>query len=92
MLEAMSAGVPVVCGENPGTAAVIQHMVNGIKVRRSDLEEAAEHIYRIFEEPELAGTLSSRARADAESKFDIRVTAGEYERLFRQLTTAKAGA
>jgi 1,4-alpha-glucan branching enzyme len=88
LLEAMAAGVPIICSDNPGTAAVIRHLVNGIKIKPGELEEAAASVCRIFEDPVLATTLADRARADVRARFDISVTAGEYEQLFLRLVSA----
>ena len=85
MLEAMAAGVPIICNDSPGTSGVIQHMVNGIRITPGQVSEAAASICRIFEDPNLATGLAERARANVRSTFDISVTARQYEQLFHQL-------
>jgi glycosyltransferase involved in cell wall biosynthesis len=88
LLEATAAGVPVVCSDNPGNSAVIQHMVNGIKVKPGDISGSAEYVWRVLEDPALAAALAARARAGALGRFDISVTARQYEQLFSRLTRA----
>lgn len=85
LLEAMAAGVPVVCSDNPGTSAVIQTMVNGIKIKSGEILQAAMGVCRIFEEPAFAAALAKRAQSDVRSRFDIAVTAKQYEQLFASL-------
>jgi glycosyltransferase involved in cell wall biosynthesis len=88
LLEAMAAGVPIVCSDNPGNSAVVAHMVNGIKVEVAEISSAAEQVCRVLCDSALAGALEERARADVRERFDISVTARQYEQLFSRLTRA----
>jgi glycosyltransferase involved in cell wall biosynthesis len=63
-------------------------MVNGIKVKPGDISGAAEYVWRVLEDPALAAALAARARAGALGRFDISVTARQYEQLFSRLTRA----
>jgi glycosyltransferase involved in cell wall biosynthesis len=90
LLEAMASGVPIVCSENPGNAVLIRHMVNGIKVQPGQISEAAAGVRRIFEDEAFAASLAERAQADVRSKYDVAVTARQYEDLSRQLVHSHA--
>lgn len=89
LLEAMAAGVPIVCTENPGNSALIHHMVNGIKIKPGQIADAVSGVCRIFDDPVFAAALADRAREDVRKKFDVCITARRYEQLFSQLASGK---
>ncbi|MFF7725835.1 glycosyltransferase family 4 protein [Streptomyces sp. NPDC008001] len=69
VIEAMSAGKPVVGTEVTGISEVITHGVNGLLVPPSDPGRLAEAMVRVLSDPELAASLASGARACAEERF-----------------------
>jgi glycosyltransferase involved in cell wall biosynthesis len=80
--EGMSNALLEAMAENPGTSAIIQHMVNGVKLQAERISEAAANVRRILADPALAATISERARADVRAQFDISVTPGNMSSFF----------
>ncbi|MBI3540855.1 MAG: glycosyltransferase family 4 protein [Deltaproteobacteria bacterium] len=67
LLEAMSAGVPVVATDNKGFRDVIQHGVNGLLAKPGDSFDLAEVIIKALEDKALAQSLSKNGLQTAEN-------------------------
>lgn len=90
LLEAMAAGVPAVCTNNSGNAAIIENMSNGMMVEAGHVSDAVEKVCQLLERRQLAETFSGRASCDVRKKFDITVVARQYEELFSNLCQRSA--
>ncbi|WP_101254355.1 glycosyltransferase family 4 protein [Streptomyces barkulensis] len=69
LIEAMSAGRPVVGTRVVGISEVITHGVNGLLVPPSDPPRLAEAMVEVLTDRRLAASLASGARARAEERF-----------------------
>ena len=90
LLEAMAAGVPVVCTRNSGNAVIVEDGANGLNAEYGQPSDAAEKVLQIFEKREIAKAMADRARSDVRKKFDISVVASQYEALFSGLCRRSA--
>jgi glycosyltransferase involved in cell wall biosynthesis len=61
--EAMMSGLPVVCSENTGS--IIENGVSGFIVKSLDVEQVAECLQRLAQQPDFLAGLSTAARAVA---------------------------
>jgi glycosyltransferase involved in cell wall biosynthesis len=89
LLEAMSAGIPVVASGIGGVVEVVKHERTGLLVRAGDSVDLAGALLRIMSDPGLGARLGLSARAEVVSRysFDRMVTSfedvyyGEFVRL-----------
>jgi glycosyltransferase involved in cell wall biosynthesis len=70
VMEAMAAGLPVVCSVIGGTPDMIENEVDGVLVAQGDEDTLAATLRRLEEQPELRKKLGRAARARAERQFD----------------------
>jgi phosphatidylinositol alpha-mannosyltransferase len=90
LLEAMSAGLPVVASNIEGYASVITHGVDGLLVRPRDTLALANELTRLVREPALRATLGTAGRKRAQAYSWPRVTQqvlSYYERLLYDRAT-----
>ncbi|UPT70083.1 MAG: glycosyltransferase family 4 protein [Flavobacterium sp. JAD_PAG50586_2] len=69
VIEAMALGMPVVSTNVGGISYLLQHNSNALLVNDNDVEDMAVQIHRLFNEPELAPTLSLKGKESVQS-FD----------------------
>jgi glycosyltransferase involved in cell wall biosynthesis len=70
VMEAMSAGVPVVCSRIGGTADMIDDGVDGLLIDQKDEEGIAVALRRLYDDRSLGVRLGGAARKRALSQFD----------------------
>jgi glycosyltransferase involved in cell wall biosynthesis len=63
IMEALTAGTPVVTTNLGGMPELVQHNVNGLLFRRGDVEDLTSQLQRLLDEPELVATLASKAQS-----------------------------
>ncbi len=80
LLEAMSAGLPVMAGRNGGPADIIKHEDNGILVEGQDPIEIADAILRLKNDRVLINSILSKTRKTL-SYFSSPEIAKKYEAL-----------
>lgn len=61
VLEAMNAGVPVVCSRYPGVETLIQHNVNGLIYGAGGHDDLARTVVRVLSDEDLRSRLSMNA-------------------------------
>jgi glycosyltransferase involved in cell wall biosynthesis len=93
VIEAWSAGLPVVATMSEGPAALIEHEVNGLLVPRPDqpgggAAALAAAIERLSRSPELRRFLSQRGRRAYEAEFTEAAVVARYRRVFDRLVPA----
>ena len=86
VVEAMASGLCVVSTNVGGMPYLVEDGHDGLLVPSDDAPAMAAAVMRILDEPDLAGTLSSRARQKA-TRFDWSPIIGEW----RSLLAATAG-
>ncbi|MFN0090303.1 MAG: glycosyltransferase family 4 protein [Acidimicrobiales bacterium] len=87
LMEAMASGLPVVSTTVSGIPEIVSHDVNGLLVAPEDPHALADAIWRIAKDPQLAGSLGSRAAATIAENFDGDRLAAELAVLFARSRT-----
>ncbi len=75
VMEAMAAGVPVICSIIGGTPEMIRDGVDGILVPQEDVDAIVKAIQCLHSDPDFRNRLSMGARKRACEQFDCSVTA-----------------
>lgn len=70
LLEAASAGLPLIATNMPGCTEIVQHDVTGLLIRPQDACALAAAIVKLHEQPELGRKMGAAARALAVGEFD----------------------
>ena len=71
VLEYLSCGAVVIAPDLPGIASMIKHGENGLLFRPDDSADLAEKLHTVYNNPEYAARISSRAAALSD-EFDCR--------------------
>jgi len=85
VLEAMSAGKPVVATAVGGVPELVEDGITGILVPPRNPEALARGILRLAKDADLRRRMGKAARERALERFDISRTAREYEALYLKL-------
>jgi glycosyltransferase involved in cell wall biosynthesis len=80
-LEAMRSGKPCIGGNHGGTPDVIEHGKSGFLVEYGNIDELANQIRVLADDPALRQTMGERGRALVADKFSLRNFQGVYEEL-----------
>jgi glycosyltransferase involved in cell wall biosynthesis len=89
MLEAQAAGLPVVTGDGPGIAGIVEDGCTGLLVPRGDLEAFAAAVAKLLDGPRERADLGARARLRAHQHHDIATASATLDRV---LTGLAAGS
>lgn len=84
ILEGIQAGLTVIASDVGGIPDIIQHQVNGLLIPPGDDNALGNAIIRLYQDPALSRELNNAARASLE-KFDITVTAQQYEAIYQKV-------
>jgi glycosyltransferase involved in cell wall biosynthesis len=84
LLEAMSAGRPIVATDVGDVAALLQHGAAGLVTPPGDLTALASAMRQLIEEPLLAEQLAGRARAIARESYDIQGMTDRYRAVYAE--------
>ena len=84
LLEAFGCGTPAVASRLTGIPEIVDDGVNGILVEPGNDEALADAIERLLGSADLRERYGAAARAKAEQCFDVRRSAGELNRRFRE--------
>lgn len=71
VLEAMSAGRPVITTDAPGCRETVKDGVNGFLVPVKDARALGEAMEKFIEQPDLAERMGKESRRIAEEKYDV---------------------
>jgi glycosyltransferase involved in cell wall biosynthesis len=86
----MAAGIPVVSFDCPfGPAEMIEHDVDGILVRREDVNALADALRRVMKDPLLRARLGTSA-AESAKRFTPAAVADEWELIVSEAALAGA--
>lgn len=85
VLEAMSAGRPVVASAVGGCLELIEHGRTGLLFTPRDAHGLADQILRLAVNPQLRAEIGHAARKHAESEFDINLAAKRLEAIYDEV-------
>jgi glycosyltransferase involved in cell wall biosynthesis len=85
ILEAMTAGVPVVATDIPGTRDLITPGETGLLVEVGDRAGFAREVNRLIDNPELASQLATAARRRAATRFSVEHMVERHATLYEEL-------
>ena len=90
ILEAMGAGLPVICSDVSSLPEIVKDERNGwllpVQGRTSDAiaDDIVEHLHRLMDDAGLLRTMSDASFAVVREKFDIRIRNERFGRLYDQ--------
>ncbi len=87
ILEAMSAGLPIVATDVGGVAECVQHQRNGYLVPRQNPQALAEHLATLIERDNLRQCLGEAARQDFLAHFTVDAMVDKTEKLYEECLT-----
>lgn len=87
LLEAMSAGLPIVATAVGGNGEMVEDGKTGFLVPLSDVDAMISRLNQLMNDPSLRLKLGTAARASAIGRFDERVMIDAYLSLYRNVTT-----
>lgn len=90
VLEAWSAGKPVIATRVGGLPKLIEHGKTGYLFDLDDAAALAKHIVQLLTNRDLARTLGNAGQAMARDRYDLRVMAQAYETIYRQQLATQA--
>ncbi|MBN1480981.1 glycosyltransferase [candidate division KSB1 bacterium] len=85
LLEAMSAGLPVIATRVGGMPEIVQHRVNGLLIKANAPSAIAESIQELMTNTELRTQLSDLAFESCLEKFSLNRMIEKYERLYQEV-------
>jgi len=88
IMEAMSAGVPVVASEVGGTKELVKHNITGLSVPAGDVERLVETISMLLTDKALARRLANTAKNLVEERFTTNRMVDSYLNLYTELGLA----
>lgn len=89
IMEAMTAGVPIVAARAVGTTDLIEHEQTGLLVEPGDTTAAAGAALHLLTHPDEARTLAAQARAAVAEFHDATAMARATEKVYRELLTER---
>ena len=89
ILEAMAAGIPVVCTDSGGPVELVDDGKYGLLVPVQEPNKLADALEKVLKDDELAQRLSNQGRARANQSFNLSVTSAELKEAL--LTELKSG-
>ena len=90
ILEAMACGTPCVAFSIGGIPEMITHKVNGYLAQPFSIEDLADGIKWIFEDDSRYNNLSTAARKQVETNFDLKIVADQYTSLYERILQNKS--
>ena len=87
--EAMSIGIPIVTTEHGGIPEIMKHMVTGYLTTEKDALALARGFLYYIENPYVWRSITRKARAVIEEKFDFKKQIKEQERLYSLIQSMK---
>jgi glycosyltransferase involved in cell wall biosynthesis len=88
ILEAQAAGAPVVATKVGGVSEIIDHEKTGLLVAPKDVNDMAQAIIRVLQDPALAANFVVEARKKIENRYTLKHMAEATLKVYHEATTA----
>lgn len=88
-VEAQACGLPVIGGDSPGVAAVVDAGRTGVLVPREDPPAFAAAIRRLANDPSLRQRMGAAAAAHVRARHDVPVAAAALDAILRRVVQAR---
>ena len=85
VMEAMAAGVPVVCSDIPGNRELVEHGTTGFLVPVGDRAGFARYAHKVFDDSELQARLGNAGKARILADFSVDAMVEAHAALYREL-------
>lgn len=85
VLEAMGAGLPIVCTNIGALEDIIKDDINGLLVPRGSVEGIVEAVSRLIRDEELRKKMGENNREKAEKEFDVKLIFEKIEAIYNKL-------
>ena len=82
ILEAMSAGLPVICTDVGGNGDIVQHGKNGILIAARDAEACTEGLAELFRKPELRRHMAGENLEKHRICYSLQSMTKQYDELY----------
>lgn len=92
VIEAFTAGLPVVSTDAGGIPYIVTHEGTGLLCARDDDSALAANALRLLREPALAQAIILRARAEALARYTWRVVGPQWETLYTSMAGRRSSA
>lgn len=89
LIEAMTAGLPVVSTPAGGVVDLIRHDDNGLLVAERDPQAFSAAIQRLLDDPGLARALGQRGRESVYPRYDVSRLVGDIRDIYAELLARK---
>ena len=89
ILEAMSAGLPVVSTRHAGIVDVVEEGKNGFLVDEGDVDEMAEAMLQLAEKPELVTQFGQRSRSIVSERYSMDRSIGRLTEIIRSVVDCR---
>jgi glycosyltransferase involved in cell wall biosynthesis len=89
LLEAMSAGVPCVVSDCEGVRALVEPGETAYVCPPGNVDQIAETLRRVLEQPQEARQVGERARRSVTSRFDLNEILGREARLLSEMADGR---
>jgi colanic acid/amylovoran biosynthesis glycosyltransferase len=84
LMEAMASGVSVISTYHSGIPELIEHGVSGLLSEERNVDQVADNILKLLQNPEDAAKMAQQARLVIESKFNSDMLNDQLEKLCRE--------
>jgi len=83
LVEAMACGKPVIATNLPGVRTVVDDGINGFLVTPGDIDELAEKIQCLLENPDMRAQFGKKARQKVETRYSWKEIGRHLEEIYR---------
>ena len=85
VIEAMAAGLPIVCSDIPGNNQLVTHGIHGLLSAIEDREAFRNNIIQLLESPDLRARMGAAGKKKIEDEYTWRAVADRYQKAYSSL-------
>ena len=91
ILEAMASKTPVIATRKGGIPLLVKHGVNGFFVKPRNSQDIAATCNKLLDNDELRKKMGENARKTVEERFNWKIIAAKFDRLYKKIKLGKNG-